>query len=335
MARALLKALETAGYSANLASRFRSRDASGSAAVQQSRIQEAEIEIRKIIDKNEAKNWQFWLTYHNYYKTPDLIGPPVSRALNIPYLLVEATRARKRLGGPWDTYARAAEAASEAADAVFYLTRHDAEALVAYAPDNQKLVHLSPFLSRDKLPPVSPCPPKILSVGMFRTGDKLASYEIISQALTLLNTPDWHLTIVGDGPARPQVEQLMSAFGQRVTFTGTLGGEALQDAYRDAGLFFWPGVNEAFGMVYLEAQAAGLPVVAQDRPGVRDVLARDLLRPPVDAGPQALAHQIDRLLLDHSYRKQAGVDARQFIEHKHLLKHAGLTLATTINEVLA
>ena len=334
VARALQTALDFAGYRTEIASRFRSREASGSADIQQNKISDAKIEIRKILGENSAKKWQFWLTYHNYYKAPDLVGPAVSQALNIPYVLVEATRARKRLNGPWGTYARAAEAATDAAKTVFYFTEHDKEALSAYAKKTQRLIHLPPFLPTATLPPSTASPANILSVGMFRAGDKMASYDLITKTLSRVKHPNWYLTIVGDGPERHVVEDQMAQFGSRVTFTGALSGDALHQAYQKAGIFLWPGVNEAFGMVYLEAQATGLAVVAQDRAGVRDVLAPVMKRPSVQEGPEALARQIDTLLADDGARCVAGRASRRYIEQNHLLTSAARTLDTALKDIL-
>ena len=52
-----------------------------------------------------------WFTYHVYYKAPDWLGPAVSAALGIPYVIAEASYAEKRAGGPW---AIGHEAAAEA-----------------------------------------------------------------------------------------------------------------------------------------------------------------------------------------------------------------------------
>ncbi|MGR3531287.1 MAG: glycosyltransferase family 4 protein, partial [Sulfitobacter sp.] len=131
--------------------------------------------------------------------------------------------------------------------------------------------------------------------------------------------------IAGDGPARPEVEALMSAFGPAVTFLGQLDRASMARAYRDASLFFWPGVNEAFGLVYLEAQASGLPVVAQNRPGVCDVLARAAPSAP-HQGVAPLAAQITELLTDTRLRTRRSAEARRHIAAHHLLPTAARTL---------
>jgi len=323
MARALKAALEHAGAQVDLASSLRSRDSKGDAKRQTQLIHEAEAALPDIIAQGRAAGWQAWVTYHNYYKAPDLIGPAVAQALGIPYLLIEATRARKRLDGPWDCFARRAEAASDAADVIFYLTERDHEALSAYAPAAQQLVHLRPFLPQSELPPRA-TGAGLLAVGMMRAAAKRASYTLIAQTMALLPTTT-RLSIAGDGPDRPQIEAMMAPYGDRVQFLGALDGNGLALAYRSAGAFIWPGVDEAFGMVYLEAQAHGLPVIAQNRPGVRDVLYPNDY-PLVDAGAVGLAAFARDTMPDPT-------DIRDHIARHHLLPaaaqtlRAGLTLA--------
>ena len=327
MARALIAALEFAGVDVFQTSRLRSRDGAGDAAAQALIAAQASSEIAGLTAKGRAERWQAWITYHNYYKAPDLIGPAVTRALAIPYLLVESSRARKRLVGPWAGFAEAAEAASDAADAIFYLTHRDAQTLERDRPHAHRLIHLPPFLARQDVPPASTLDGPMLSVGMFREGDKLASYTLIAQTLEALTAPEWRLDIAGDGPARPAVEGLMAPFGDRVRFLGQLDEAALADAYGSASLLFWPGVNEAFGLAYLEAQAAGLPVVAQNRPGVRDVLAPGD-HPAPEQGVMPLAETLGALLADADRRRTAGAKARAHIARHHLLPAAADTLRT-------
>ena len=96
---------------------------------------------------------------------------------------------------------------------------------------------------------------------MHRYGDKLESYRIIAEALRHIETADWKLHIIGDGPARVEVESMFAPWGKQVKFLGQCDRDTVNSAYQQASVFVWPGVNEAFGMVYLEAQATGLPVV--------------------------------------------------------------------------
>ncbi|MFY0645978.1 glycosyltransferase family 4 protein [Sulfitobacter geojensis] len=325
IARSLIAALKHMGAEVTLASTLRSRDGKGDESVQHSLQEAAQSEVDRLIPRGRTAGWRAWITYHNYYKAPDLIGPNVSKALGIPYLQIESTRARKRLTGAWASFARSAEAAADAADVVFYFSTRDAVGLRENAAASQHLVHLRPFLPAVSVPQVQASDGAMLSVGMMRAGDKMASFEIIGKTLALLPHDDWHLDIAGDGPARADVEALMAPFGTRLRFLGQLDPDALSTAYQNASLMFWPGVNEALGMVYLEAQAAGLPVLAQDRPGMREVLA-PARYPAPDEGPAGLARVLDEMLANPSQRRQSGKAAQDYVAQHHLMPAAASTL---------
>lgn len=333
MARGLMAAL-SGGAQIDLVSELQIYDGAGDADAQNALTQQAMAEADRLIKRAPARNWQAWISYHNYYKAPDIIGPIVSRALGIPYILIESTRAKKRLTGPWSGFAALAEAASDHADLIFYFTENDQSALEEFRPEGQRLVKLHPFLAQTTLPAAAPLIGNtILSVAMLRPGDKLASFQIIADVLPHLKAPDWQFQIAGDGPARADVKALFAPFKPRVTFLGQLDQAALTAAYHNASAFLWPGVNEAFGMVYLEAQAAGVPVIAQDRPGVRDVVAPDGLY-ATDLGPRAIAQAIDSVLLSESLRKSRGQISRTHIANNHLLETASQTLWSQINPLI-
>lgn len=324
MARGVIKALSdpARAVSVDLASEFRCYDGKGDASFQRQLFAQAEIEAARLVAQG---GWAAWVTYHSYYKAPDLLGPAVSKALGIPYVQIEATRAAKRFGGAWDLFAHAADASCDVADAIFYLTQQDGEGLWPYEKPHQVLKQLHPFLHSEHLPDCqSSNAPVILTTAMMRHGDKLASYQIIAQALRMLGDTDWQFEIAGDGPARSEIEAMFAPFGDRVRFLGQLDRNALQDAYAKAAVFLWPGVNEAFGMVYLEAQAAGVPVVAQDRPGVRDVLPWGACIPQDDIA--ALAVEIGKLLGEPAYHSMRSAQARALIADKHLLGAARDTI---------
>lgn len=316
MARNLMSAIGLNGAAVDLVSDLRIYDKTGDKQVQSKLRQAAQAEVDRLCSE-VTHDTQLWVTYHNYYKAPDLVGPAVCRALSIPYVQIESTRALSRLTGPWADFAQAAHDACDAADAIYYLTANDLITLEREQTNHQALAHLPPFLPYQNLPAASNWTGPMLSVGMMRRGDKLASYHIIAKTLHQLSG-SWQLDIVGDGPARAEVEQMMAPFGDRVRFLGQLDRRDLQQVYAQASLFLWPGVNEAFGMVYLEAQAAGVPVIAQDRPGVRDVvLSPDAPHP--DEGPHALAAQIMTLLHDPVKRKHLGESAKRGIAQSHLI----------------
>jgi glycosyltransferase involved in cell wall biosynthesis len=323
IARGLMNALSELG-DVDLVSELRTRDGMGDAAEQAKLIAQAEVEITRFINQG---SWDAWVTYHNYYKAPDLIGPVVCEALNIPYHLIEASRSPKRLDGPWARFAKRAEAAIDAAQVVYYSTQRDFPLLKVAKKTNQDLVHLKPFLDRDTVPALQATekPRSMLAVGMFRGGDKVASYANLAAALRQVSVPDWTLDIVGSGDAEVEIQSMFAPFGSRVRFLGELTSHQVLEKMEQAKVFVWPGVNEAFGMVYLEAQAVGTPVVAEDRIGVRDVVGpvSQMVEPQ---NAQAFAEALDRALQSQSETKAH----QKYVSENHLRGSAVQTLARTM-----
>lgn len=320
MACNLMDALARGPARVTLVSDLQVHDSRGDADTQAALRAAAAAEVTRLLRDDTVRQADLWVTYHSYYKSPDLIGPEVSRALGLPYVQIESTRAKSRLTGPWAGFASAAETACDAAAAICYLTALDLITLERERTPTQRLVHLRPFLPVDTLPQAADpgrAGAPMLAVGMMRARAKLDSYAIIAEALVQLDGLDWCLEIAGDGPERRRVEALMAPFGRRVRFLGQLDRDGLAAAYARAGLYLWPGVNEAYGMAYLEAQAAGLPVVAQDRPGVCDVLLPGSYPAP-EAGAAALTGDLRALLLDPALRAARGAAARDRVARLHL-----------------
>jgi len=89
-----------------------------------------------------------------------------------------------------------------------------------------------------------------------------------------LHCPKRRVLIVGDGPEAPRLRALFAEreLLERLHFAGILQGQALADAYRAMDVFAFSSKTETQGLVLAEAMAAGLPVVAIDAPGVREVI---------------------------------------------------------------
>lgn len=96
-------------------------------------------------------------------------------------------------------------------------------------------------------------------------------------AASLLSVPV-RVTLVGDGPERARLGELGRALRLNVGLPGQLSPGALREAYATADVVAQPSHREGFGLVAAEALAAGVPVVATDSGGARDLLeARDLV----------------------------------------------------------
>ncbi|AWB23957.1 glycosyl transferase family 1 [Methylobacterium currus] len=294
MARLLLRALAAAGFAPELASALRTRDPDGA---QHPVLKAASLEeAGRLIAAYQADPPALWFTYHVYYKAPDWIGPAVSRALGIAYVVAEGSRSPRRAAGPHALGHAGAEAALDAADLILVMNRRDRPALEAARPRGQVLADLPPFLDPAEWPVTdaarAPGPLRLVTVAMMREGDKLASYRLLAEALGRIGDRPWTLDVAGDGPASEAVAALLAPFGDRVRRHGSVAPAGLSGLYGGADLLVWPAVNEAYGMALLEAQAHGCPVVAGGYGGVPDVV-RDRVTgrvtPPGDAAALAAA----------------------------------------------
>lgn len=338
IARLLMRALDRAGHETTLVSRLRAREGAGDAAAQARLIAAAEVEAERLAAALALDRPALWFTYHCYYKAPDLLGPRVADALGVPYVVAEGTRAQKRLQGPWARFAELSEAALDRAAAIFWFTTRDYPALEAARAPGQRLIHLPPFtaLGEPAAAPVSADGPiRLVTVAMMRAPDKTSSYAALAAALARLGDVDWRLTIAGDGPAADAVRAAFAPFGERVIWAGRLNArEDVHALYAANDLLVWPGHNEAFGMVYLEAQAMGRAAVAENRPGVREVVAPSgALAPPDD--PAAFADAIRRFARDRALLARAGAAARDHMVAHHGIEAAGDRLRAALAPLLA
>jgi len=154
--------------------------------------------------------------------------------------------------------------------------------------------------------------PLLLYVGRLSREKNLASF---AEVLDLV--PGARLALVGDGPARSELETTLAphlAEG-RVHFTGFLRGEELAEAFASADLFVMPSKTETLGFVVLEAMASGLPVVAAHAGGLPDVVVPEengLLHHP--DRPREAAQAIRRILGHEGLRRLLARLARKTAE---------------------
>ncbi|HEV3069896.1 MAG TPA: glycosyltransferase [Solirubrobacteraceae bacterium] len=138
----------------------------------------------------------------------------------------------------------------------------------------------------------------------------------VMRALAVLTDrhPTLRYVIVGAGPERPALESLAARLGvsERVELCGQLEPAAALARMRSCTLFAMPSTEEAFGVAYIEAMAAGLPAIGcRGEPGPEEIAkAGDgfVLVPPGDI--ERLSQRIDELLSDPDRLREAGRRAR-------------------------
>ncbi len=319
MARMLTGCMETAGHRVALVSELRSylrdpEDAAAWAAIEA----DAAAERARIAAEWARERPDAFVCYHPYYKSPDLIGPDLCARFGVPYVTVESSWSARRSLGLWaGTQARVRAGLALAAVNVC-LTGRDEAGILEGVPD-ARVARLAPFIDVAHFAAEpDPEPGHLVSVAMMRAGDKWDSFRHLAQALRIL-PDDWHLSVAGDGPLRAEVEALFSGFAAgQVRWLGQVDAAGVARLLSRGAVYLWPGCGEAYGLAYLEAQAAGLPVVAFRTAGVPEVVAdgeTGLLVP--DGDDAALAGAVSRLLSDESVRARMAAAARARVRAEH------------------
>jgi glycosyltransferase involved in cell wall biosynthesis len=167
---------------------------------------------------------------------------------------------------------------------------------------------------------------------MMRQDVKRDSYLLLARALARLRHRPWQLLVVGDGPARLEIEaELMRLGPDRVRLAGAMAEADLPACYAATDLFVWPAIREAYGLAMLEAEASGLPVVAGRGGGVEEVVrdgATGILTTARDA--DAFAEATARLLDDPQERRAMGDRAARFVAGERSLASAASMLVSAI-----
>ena len=102
----------------------------------------------------------------------------------------------------------------------------------------------------------------------------------------------YHLIVIGDGPLRGALQRLQEKTGQVTWYSYCQDAAALADFYRAADLFVHPGVQETFGLVTLESQACGTPVLGIQGSSMERIIFTEPSQGATKNNPLALAEAI-------------------------------------------
>jgi glycosyltransferase involved in cell wall biosynthesis len=279
---------------------------------------------------------EVWLTYHSYYKSPDVIGPLITSLYGIPYVLFQpmyGTKWRKDRLTRTGFYLN--RIAMKSCRHAFSNNLDDLEALSKVIATH-KITYLPPGIfpeefkfdaeARQEIRSLWSIPedmPLIMSAARLRRGVKSESIHYLLKSLSRIDgrLVSFKLMIVGDGPME---DEIRSAAGmllpERTIFVGKVDRKDMSRYYSASDLFVVPGRGESLGMVFLEAQACGLPVVALDTAGVPQVVRKGItaLLVPNDEG-EAMAEAVRTLILDKSFRSMLGQNGKKFVREERNL----------------
>lgn len=164
---------------------------------------------------------------------------------------------------------------------------------------------------------LAPETPLLLYVGRLAPEKRL---DLLLRAVSLLAKRDWpcpatdfRLALVGDGQCREDLEEQAARLQitDRVIFLGSQPHEQIGDWYAAGDIFTLPSPAETQGLVLVEAMSAGLPCVAANEGGAREVVLQGETGIRVPLAADTLAHAIQTLLNDAELRQILGERGRE------------------------
>ncbi len=150
---------------------------------------------------------------------------------------------------------------------------------------------------------------------------------VLLEAAAKLRRPGLEVRVVGRGPEEARLRALAERLdlGGTVHWLGDVSQPELARQYQACNVFCLPSVQEGFGIVFLEAMAAGRPVVAARAAAAPEVVTEGVLVEPEN--PNALAEALAALREDPERRREIGKAGQRLVEHYDLPRVAGLLLA--------
>ena len=166
-------------------------------------------------------------------------------------------------------------------------------------------------------------------------------FDVVIEATARLarRHPELLAVVAGGGRDRPRLERLARRSGAPVRFLGRVDDHALPALYGTSDIFAmacrdrWAGLEqEGFGIVFLEAAAAGVPQLAGRSGGSHEAVEHGRTGLVVDhpADPAAVAAELERLVVDGELRRTLGAAARDRVERELTYDHLAARLGAAL-----
>jgi teichuronic acid biosynthesis glycosyltransferase TuaC len=224
-----------------------------------------------------------------------------------------------------------------AADLVLANSQGIAELSRANGAREARVVHLGASVSPTQRPAGRIDPPTLVTVAHLiarkRHADVLRALAVMAP-----RHPTLRYVIVGDGPERNALQALAVRLGvdDRVEFTGQLSPGRAIELVRRCTAFVMPSTEEAFGVAYIEAMAAGVTAIGcRGEPGPEEIAAAGdgmVLVPPGDV--ERLSQRLDELLTDPHRLREAGQRARATVAANFTWESCGRQTLAAYEDVL-
>ena len=178
--------------------------------------------------------------------------------------------------------------------------------------------------------------PYVLFVGILRSGKGVL--DLVDFAKYICDRrPDVRFVVCGIGPLfeNLRLKALKMGLQRKIIILGYVGRRRIAELYQNAALLVQPSAHEGLSTVVLEAMSCGLPVVAYDIPGNRQVISSGSNGILVDSkSPESMARSILKLLNDSNLRDNIGREARITIEDHYSWDNIANKITECYNELL-
>ncbi len=212
---------------------------------------------------------------------------------------------------------------------VLPVSRSTANALLEMGIPASRIEVLSNGVDPVELPDVQHEDGRVLFVSRMEREKGVLDAIAVMQTLAAQEVK-MHGVLVGEGSLESEVRHAAAASGGRIEYLGALDRTALSHEYARAAIVLMPSRFEGLGMVALEAQSAGTPVVGFDVDGLRDAVGvGGVLVPPGDMA--ALCDATAAMLDDPLRRAEAGARGREVV----LAEHSWDAIGARLEEIYA
>lgn len=166
---------------------------------------------------------------------------------------------------------------------------------------------------------------------------RLEDRKGVDSLIRSLKDVDITSAIIGDGPDKNKLKNISDVMGvsDRVRFTGSVSDNDLRGLYSNASFFVLPSVSEGLPLTVLEAMASGIPVIANDIPGISEIIKHG------DNGFLVDTNNINSLITAEQFMinnvllcKRMGIKARETIEKKYSWEAMAIKIVDVYKEYI-
>lgn len=306
---------------------------------------------REVLSRQGATKSTIWLSCHCSDTAPDLLGPHCRRHLLLPYIVYQPILNHRQgfrirtLPGQWLN-----RHSLQRADLVFTDRKATERKLRQFVPQ-QQIQYLKPRLNPDHFPfdLVARRALRehwsigdrriVMTTAMLQPGAKTIGVRKVVESCHRLRQRGLEtlLVIAGDGLDRTLLErEAREKLADQVLFIGKIPRHDLYRYYSAADVFAFPGIQESRGLVYLEAQAAGLPVVAFADWSAADTVVHEktgLLAPA--SQPDRFTGYLERILTNREERITMREAAKNHVRSSHAAEDGYRLVQQAMQEIVA